>query len=294
MTRRKSSTSARRALASFFSHFYLAITSIIVLVPILWMITASLSKGKLLSSVPLIPKFKNFSLEHYKWLFTYKSDNEAVLSDFTMSFFRTFMVACVTTVTVVFLTSITGYLFSRFKFKGKKTMLLGMMLLQMFPSFMGIIALFLLFRSFGWINKPVYLSFIYMAQAIPTNTFLLRGYLKGIPISIDEAATIDGASPTRIFFSIHIPLMKPMLGFLAVSAFMTPWMDYMLPFNLLDRQHETIALFLLRITDPLQPTYYNPLHFMAGALLIAVPIMIVQISMQKYIIYGMASGAEKG
>ncbi len=294
MASAKTAAQSKKAIQGFLIHLYLLITSVIVLGPILWMIVASFTTGKMLSNVPLLPKKELFSVEHYKWLFTYISESGSNVPDFVACFLRTLSIACVTTVAVVILTAITGYLFSRFQFKGKKNLLLTMMLLQMFPSFMGLIALFLIFRGFGWINRPVYLAFIYTAGAIPTNTFLFRGYLKGIPMSIDEAATIDGATPTQIFFKILFPLMKPMIGFTAVTAFMSPWMDFMLPQNLLDRQHETVAVFLYRITDTLQPLYYNPLHFMAGALILSIPIMAVQISMQKFIIYGMASGAEKG
>lgn len=294
MATTRSYAQSRKIIQGFLLHLYLVITALIVLIPILWMVIASFTKGKMLTNVPLLPDLKLFSVEHYKWLFTYISESGSSIPDFIACFLRTLSVACVTTIAVVILTAITGYLFSRFHFAGKKHLLLTMMLLQMFPSFMGLIALFLIFRGFGWINHPIYLSFIYTAGAIPTNTFLFRGYLKGIPMSIDEAATIDGATPTQIFFKILFPLMKPMIGFTAVSAFMSPWMDFMLPQNLLDRQHETVAVFLYRITDTLQPLYYNPLHFMAGALLLSIPIMIVQMSMQKFIIYGMASGAEKG
>jgi arabinogalactan oligomer/maltooligosaccharide transport system permease protein len=188
----------------------------------------------------------------------------------------------------------TGYVFSRFRFKGKKPILISFLLLQMFPSFMGIIALFMIFRTFGWLNKPLYLVFIYAAGAIPYNTYLIRGYMRSIPMAVDEAATIDGASKTAVFFKIILPLSTPIIGFLAVNAFMAPWMDYMLPFQLLNMQNQTVAIFLYRLTDPLITVYYNPLNFMAGALVLATPITLVQFYMQRYIVYGMAAGADKG
>lgn len=281
-------------LKKVFLYFWLVMTCLIVLVPVLWMIWASFSKGKLLNSVSLMPSFKNFTLDNYRYLFSYKSSSDAVLSDFLTAFMRTFRVAVITTFGVVLITSLTGYVFARFRFAGKKQMLLGMMLVQMFPSFMGMIALFIIFRRFGWLNKPEYLSFIYITGAIPVNTFLIRGYLKNIPRSIDEAAYIDGASQSQVFFKLILPLTKPIIGFVAVTAFMSPWMDYMLPTQLLDMEHQTVAIFLYRLTDVKSTLYYHPLHFMAGALMLAIPIMAVQIYFQKYIIYGMASGADKG
>ncbi|MEJ5188986.1 ABC transporter permease subunit [Treponema sp. J25] len=278
----------------FLQYLWLVFVCLTVLIPILWMISASFTSGKLLSGVPLIPDIKKFSLEHYEYLFTYKSSSAAKYPDFIAAFLRSLSVAILNTISVVFFTTITGYVFSRFKFKGKKPILISFLLLQMFPSFMGMIALFMIFRTFGWLNKPLYLVFIYTAGSIPYNTFLIRGYMRSLPISIDEAALIDGASKTQVFFKIILPLSTPIIGFVAVNAFMAPWMDYMLPNQLLNMQNQTVAIFLYRLTDSFSTLYYNPLNFMAGALVLATPITIVQFYMQRFIVYGMASGAEKG
>jgi len=244
--------------------------------------------------VSLLPKFSEFTLEHYKYLFTYKSQSNALVPDFVAALLRSLSVAVLNTGTVVLVTTMTGYVFSRFRFKGKKPILISFLLLQMFPSFMGIIALFMIYRTFGWLNKPLYLVFIYTAGAIPYNTYLIRGYMRSIPMAIDEAATIDGASKTSVFAKIILPLSTPIIGFIAVNAFMAPWMDYMLPFQLLNMQNQTVAIFLYRLTDPTITIYYNPLNFMAGALVLATPITLVQFYMQRFIVYGMAAGAEKG
>ncbi|WP_304226530.1 sugar ABC transporter permease [Gracilinema caldarium] len=284
----------RNSILRFLHYLWLTLTCLIILVPILWMISASLSKGKLLSGVPLIPDFSKFSLEHYEYLFTYKSQTGAQFSDFVSAFLRSLQIAVANTFAVVLLTTITGFVFSRFKFRGKKSILVSFLLLQMFPSFMGMIALFMIYRTFGWLNKPILLTLIYAAGAIPYNTYLIRGYMRSIPLSIDEAALIDGASKTQVFTKIILPLSTPIIGFIAVNAFMAPWMDYMLPNQLLNMQNQTVAIFLYRLTDPLITLYYNPLNFMAGALVLATPITIVQFYMQRFIVYGMAAGAEKG
>jgi len=217
----------RASLLRFVHYLYLTLTCLIVLIPILWMISASLTKGKLLSGVPLIPDFSKFSLEHYQYLFSYRSQSGAQFSDFVAAFLRSLQIAVANTFAVVLLTTVTGFVFSRFKFRGKKPILVSFLLLQMFPSFMGMIALFMIYRTFGWLNKPILLVFIYAAGAIPYNTYLIRGYMRSIPLSIDEAALIDGASKTQIFTKIVLPLTTPIIGFIAVNAFMAPWMDYM-------------------------------------------------------------------
>ncbi|MCD8574730.1 MAG: ABC transporter permease subunit [Erysipelotrichaceae bacterium] len=156
------------------------------------------------------------------------------------------------------------------------------------------VALFLLFRTFGILNSPNYLALIYIAGSIPYNTFLVRGFMRNIPKSLDEAAAIDGASPLQTLRLILFPLIVPIIGFLAVSAFMGPWLDFILQARFLQPENITVSVWLFRTTDPFNTLFYNPLRFMAGALLIAIPIMVVQFFMQKYLVYGLTSGAEKG
>lgn len=273
---------------------FLLVASTIVLIPVIWMISAAFTKGNLLSSVPLIPDFKHFTLDHYQYIFSYKSNPANLFPDYVGAFVRTLSIAVLTTVGVIFFAVVTGYIFARRRFKGKKQMMLGMMVLQMFPSFMGMLALFLLYRTFGLLRNPNYLAFIYTAGSIPYNMFLVRGFLRNIPMSLDEAAEIDGASPIQVLYKILLPLIVPIIGFIGVNAFMAPWLDFILQNAFLQPEQQTVAMWLFRTTDELAPLYYNPLRFMAGALLIAIPIMIVQISMQKFMVHGLTSGADKG
>lgn len=285
----------KKVLAASAAYLWLIGGATVVLVPILWMIVAAFSKGILLSGVPLIPDPSKFTLEHFEYLFTYMSSSAQTMADFPAAFLRTLSIAVVNTIGVVLFGVITGFVFARLDFKGKKKLLLTMMVLQMFPSFMGMIALFLIFRTFGWLNQPVYLALIYTAGSIPYNTFLVRGFMRNIPRSLDEAAAIDGATNLQILRKILFPLIVPIIGFIAVGAFMAPWLDFMLQNVMLpSKEQMTVAVWLYRTTDPFNTLFYNPLTFMAGALLIAVPIMIVQFYMQKYMVYGLTSGAEKG
>jgi len=284
----------KKILLKIFSMSWLIIGAILILAPVLWMISAAFTPGKLLSGVPLIPDFSEWTLEHYNYIFQYKSNDAQVMSDFVGSFVRTFQIAVITTIGVVFFSIISGFAFARLRFKGKKKILLGMMVVQMFPSFMGMVALFLMYRTFGLLNKPVFLALIYIAGAIPYNTFLVRGFMRNIPKSLDEAAAIDGATPLQTLRLVLFPLIVPIIGFISVTAFMGPWLDYILQSKFLQSENMTVAVWLFRTTDPLNRSFYNPLTFMAGALLIAIPIMLIQFKMQKYMVYGLTSGADKG
>lgn len=276
------------------AYAWLIAASLVVLVPVIWMISAAFTRGNLLTSVPLIPDPSKWSLSNFEFIFSYKSNPAQAIADFPGAFLRTSQIAILNTLGVTFFSVLTGYAFARLRFKGKKAMLLTMMVLQMFPSFMGMVALFLLFRTFGILNSPNYLALIYIAGSIPYNTFLVRGFMRNIPKSLDEAAAIDGASPLQILRIILFPLIVPIIGFLAVSAFMGPWLDFILQARFLQPENITVSVWLFRTTDPFNTLFYNPLRFMAGALLIAIPIMIVQFFMQKYLVYGLTTGAEKG
>jgi arabinogalactan oligomer / maltooligosaccharide transport system permease protein len=285
----------KKVLATSAAYLWLLGGVTVVLVPIAWMVVAAFSKGILLNGVPLIPDPSKFSLEHFEYLFTYMSTSSQTMADYPGAFLRTLSIAVVNTIGVVTFGVITGFVFARLNFIGKKKLLLTMMVLQMFPSFMGMIALFLIFRQFGWLNQPMYLALIYTAGSIPYNTFLVRGFMRNIPKSLDEAAAIDGATNLQILVKILFPLIVPIIGFIAVSAFMAPWLDFMLQNVMLPaRDQMTVAVWLYRTTDPFNTMFYNPLTFMAGALLIAIPVMVVQFFMQKYMVYGLTSGAEKG
>lgn len=276
------------------AYAWLIVASLVVLVPVIWMISAAFTRGNLLTSVPLIPDPSKWSLSNFEFIFSYKSNPAQAIADFPGAFLRTSQIAILNTLGVTFFSVLTGYAFARLRFKGKKAMLITMMVLQMFPSFMGMVALFLLFRTFGILNSPNYLALIYIAGSIPYNTFLVRGFMRNIPKSLDEAAAIDGASPLQTLRLILFPLIVPIIGFLAVSAFMGPWLDFILQARFLQPENITVSVWLFRTTDPFNTLFYNPLRFMAGALLIAIPIMVVQFFMQKYLVYGLTSGAEKG
>lgn len=283
----------KKVILGIFSYAWLLLMCVIVLTPVLWMISASFTNGTQLYQVPIIPKISEWSLNNYRALFTAPVGSPAgTLPDYVRVFLTTLTIATATMVLVVIFSSLVGFSFSRYKFKGKKQVLLSLMALQMFPSFMGMLALFMFFRQFGLLNKPLALTLIYVAGSIPYNTFIVRGFMRNIPKSLDEAAFIDGASNLQTLFKIIIPLAVPIMGFIAVNAFMGPWLDYILP-SVIMPQRETVAVWLFRYMDPLGSSY-NPIRFMTGALVIAVPIMIVQVFMQRYLVYGLTSGAEKG
>ncbi len=240
---------------------------------------------------PIVPNFAKYSMNNYQFLLSYDAEPRF---NFVSAFMRTLGVAVLNTILVVALSSLTGFAFSRYRFKGKKAALLTLLTLQMFPAFMGMIAILGIFDTFQWRDNWVALTMIYVAGAIPYNTFIVRGYMRNVSRSLDEAAAIDGASNAQILFKIIVPLAVPIMGFIAVNAFMSPWLDYILPSIVMNSKPTVGVILYAYIGGSISSLVNNPVVFMAGALLLAVPIMIVQIYMQKYIVFGLTAGGDKG
>jgi arabinogalactan oligomer/maltooligosaccharide transport system permease protein len=186
----------------------------------------------------------------------------------------------------------TAFVFARFSFKGRKAGLLSVMILQMFPGFMSLTALYMIALNFGMLNNLYMLVIIYVAGGIPSNIWLVRGYMLNIPRSMDEAASIDGLTKLQLFYKIILPLSMPIMFFIAVTSFMGPWMDYMLPRYLINlNEKRTLAIGLF---DLINGTNADFSAFCAGAVLVAIPITILYMGFQRFLLEGLMAGANKG
>lgn len=268
------------------SYLILIIMLLVIVYPLLWTIGASFNPGNSLISTSLIPS--NPTLQHFKDLFA----NEGNLL-YVNWFMNSLKVSVSTMVLSLFFVSFTAYAFSRFRFKGRKNGLLLFMLLQMIPQFSALIAIFVLAQMLGLINSHGLLILLYVGGQIPMNTYLMKGYFDSIPISLDESAKVDGASPNLIFWRILMPLSKPMIAVVAMNGFTGPLGDFAISSVVL-RNHEAytlpIGLYNL-VTDPMTASYTK---FAAGALIISVPIAIVFILLQKNFVSGLTAGGTKG
>lgn len=264
-------------------HLELIVMSLIVLVPIVWILMSSLNEGTGLASSTLIPR--KMTIENYIRLFTD--------TFYPVWLWNTFKVAALNTLVSVTANLLTAWIFSRFNFKGKKVGLMGLLLLSMFPTFLSMTALFTLFYTLGLYGNPMGLVIIYSAGSIPYNTWLIKGYMDGISVSLDEAAYIDGSSHFHTFFKIILPLSTPIITYCAVSQFMFPWMDYILPNLLLSGdKNRTLAVGLFSMISGKENSNFT--MFAAGAVLVAVPIAAVFMLFQKYLVQGISAGADKG
>ena len=279
---RRKKFSARDIFATFGVYALLIFMALLVLTPIVWIIGASFNPMSSLLSATAFPE--NPTVLHYVKLIKE--------TQFVYWYANTLKIALINMAISVVLTSMTSYVFSRFRFKGKRAGLLSILILQMFPSFMGMMATYNILWQLNLLDTHFGLILTYAAGQIPYNTWLVKGYLSNIPRSLDEAAKLDGASNLRIFTQIVLPLMKPILIFVALSQFITPWMDFIFPRMILSSpEKKTLAIGLYDMINA--NTNNNFTTFAAGAILVAVPITILYVCLQKYLIQGVTAGANK-
>ncbi|GBG07780.1 hypothetical protein PAT3040_02341 [Paenibacillus agaridevorans] len=265
------------------SYVILIILSCISLFPALWIVMSSLKVGNSLFSDTFIPK--SFTFEHYINLFQNTS--------YPLWFLNTLKVAALSTVLGTFLLLLSSYAISRYRFAGRKTTLTTLLVLQMFPGFMAMIAIYVLLNTVGLLNSHWALVLVYSSGAIITNVFVAKGFFDTIPRSLEDAARIDGASHMRLFFSIMIPLSRPMLTYASLMIFNGSFVDFIFADLVLRTEEQrTLAVGLYRMVSQRNSTEFT--LFAAGAVLVAIPVTMLFMFLQRFLVEGLTAGASKG
>ncbi len=264
-------------------YIILIVTAVFILFPVFWIITGSMNPGSTLYSSQLIPD--SLTLTHYKHLF---ED-----TNYLLWYRNTFKIAfwCMIISTLLIVTA--AYAFSRFRFTGRKQGLMAMLVLQMFPGFMGMIAIYILLLQIDLLDNHWGLILVYSGGSIPFGVWLVKGYFDGLPRSLEEAAKLDGASHVKIFMKIMMPLSKPILVFIAVNNFIGPWMDFIFARLVLrSGDKKTLAVGLFEMIQENGNSEFTV--FAAGAVLVAIPITILFFIFQNQMVEGLKAGANKG
>ncbi|WP_143404791.1 sugar ABC transporter permease [Exiguobacterium sp. KJ 601] len=273
-------------LRIFLSYALLLSVVAIIVYPLLWTIGASFNPGNSLVSTSLIPK--NPTLDHYRELFAGKENLQYV-----NWYMNSLKISVFTMLGTLVSVSFTAYAFSRFRFKGRQRALTLFLLLQMIPQFSALIALFVLAQMLGMMNSHWLLIMLYIGGQIPMNTYLMKGYMDSIPIDLDESAKLDGASNTRIFLQILMPLCRPMLAVVAMNGFTGPLGDFVLSSTILRTQDAyTLPIGLYNLVNDVMGASYTT--FAAGAILISIPVAVIFVMLQKHFVAGLTTGGTKG
>ncbi|PKR77912.1 sugar ABC transporter permease [Halalkalibacillus sediminis] len=267
------------------TYFVIFMVMVVILYPVLWVFGSSLNPGNSLSGSSMFPEDATF--KHYKELF----DPEK--SDYLIWYWNTLKICFLTMIITVAMIAFMAYAFSRYRFVGRKYGLMTFLILQMIPNFAALIAIYVLAVVSGLIDTHIALILIYVGGLLPMNTWLAKGYFETIPKELDESAKMDGAGHFKIFWSIILPLVKPILSVIALFAFITPFTDFILARVILrSESNYTLAVGLYDMVANNFGAEFT--KFAAGAVLIAIPISILFLSLQRYLISGLTSGGTKG
>ncbi|HAP20415.1 MAG TPA: sugar ABC transporter permease [Lachnospiraceae bacterium] len=273
----------KKKFMGIFSVIFLTLISLWVLYPLVYVLSGAFAPGASIANLSVVPFQNGFTLEHFVHLFT--------RTDYPRWFLNTFIIAIGTTVLTVSIAALSAYVFSRFQFKLKKKMLMAMLILQIFPSFVGMVAIYVILLRINALDTLWGLILVYVAGNIPYNTWMVKTYVDTVPKSLDEAARIDGASHWRIFTTIVMPVTKPILVFTAIASFAAPWMDYIFPKMVLrSSEMQTLALGLFTFVSDKKNQFTS---FAAGSLLVAIPFIIFFVAAQDLIISSLAGGSVK-
>ena len=258
--------------------------------PLLYVLSASLNpRGTLTGSNQL---FSAVGFDAYARLLNDPSQ------PFAAWFGNTLLIAGITAVCTVFLGALAAYSFSRMRFTGRRFGLMSIVLVQMFPQLLAVVAIFMvmstisdLFPAIG-LNTQIGLIMVYLGGALGVNTYLMYGFFNTVPSSIDEAAKIDGAGHARIFFTIILRMVAPILAVVALLSFIATTNEFVVASVLLiDPEKQTLAVGLYKLVS--NPNYADWSAFSAGAVMAALPVMALFLFLQKYIVGGLTAGAVK-
>jgi arabinogalactan oligomer / maltooligosaccharide transport system permease protein len=261
------------------------------LFPIIFLVSAALNPAGSLDTSELLPKA--FSLSNFETLF---SD---VARPYGTWYMNSMIIAFVGSSGAVFIGACAAYSFSRMRFQGRRPGLLALLLLQMFPALLTFVALYITFAKVGdvlpfiGLNTVWGLILVYLGGAMGANVWLLKGYFDTVPRELDEAAKVDGASHARIFFTIILRLVMPILVTVFMLSFIGLYGEFLLASIFLrDVDSQTLGVGLYSMT---KGNERNRLfgQFAAGALLASLPVVLMYLAFQKQLVGGLTQGSVK-
>ncbi len=285
------STSMRtkRIAGDVVTYVFLTVVSLLWLVPFFWLLMQSFRAGKGQFIDTFLPKF--YTLDNYKALFT-----EFSVMNFPRMFLNTLFISVCTCVISTFFVLSVSYCTSRLKWRMRKPYMNMAMILNLFPGFMSMVAVYFILKALGMTEGdmiPIALIIVFSAGA-GSNFYVMKGYMDTIPKALDEAAALDGCTRWQIFTKITLPLSKPMIVYQIITSFMGPWVDFVFA-KVIVRTEAKYFTVSIGLWSMLEKEYVDTwfVRFCAGAILVSIPIAILFMITQKFYREAM-NGAVKG
>lgn len=279
---------ARRTTADVITYIFLSIMCVVWLLPFFWVIMQSFRDGKGQFISTFLPT--KYTLNNYKALFTEKS-----VMDFPRMFLNTFFVAACSCLISTFLVLSVSYCTSRLKWKMRRPYMNAAMIINLFPGFMSMVAVYFILKALGMTEgDKIYLSLIIcFSSGAGTGFYVMKGYMDTIPKSLDEAAYLDGATRWQTYTRITLPLCKPMIVYQIITSFMGPWMDFIFAKVITGTKSKywTVSIGLFNM---LEKEYVDTwfVRFCAGAVIVAVPIAVLYLLTQRFYQEAMSGGVK--
>jgi arabinogalactan oligomer / maltooligosaccharide transport system permease protein len=286
---------------TWWRHVVGIVACLVALFPIWFVASAAFNRDQSVSGTSYVPQ--HWTLSNFGTLIHNNikdpSTGSHVYAPFLHWFGNTLIIATVSALFTILISALAAYAFSRFRFRGRRMGMLFLLLIQMFPGLLLVVAIYLIVRSvgsvasFAGLNTYVALSLVYLGGAMGVNTWLMKGFFDTIPKELDESARVDGATPAQIFWGVVLPLALPILAVIGLWSFIGSLNEYVLASAIMQTpNHYTLPVGLQGFISGNYGQYWG--YFAAACLIAAVPAALLFAWLQRYIVSGLAQGAVKG
>ncbi len=290
-----------RGGGNWWRHLIALVAVLFALFPIAYVVSAAFNADQTLGGATLIPR--DVTLENFSQLLSGevagRPGDPPTSIPFARWYANTMLVATGTAVLTVLLGALAAYAFSRFRFKGRRMGLLALLLIQMFPQLLLVVAIYLIVLHtgdvFGFIglNTLTGLMLVYLGGVMGVNVWLMKGFFDTIPAELDESARVDGATPAQVFWGVILPLAAPVLAVIGLFSFIGVINEFVIASVLLQTEDQfTLTRGLFRFIDAQYSEHWGA--FAAGVLLAAPPVVLLFLFLQKFIVSGLTAGSVKG
>ena len=273
---------------------------VVSLFPVVYIVSSAFNASNSLQYAQVIPT--HVTLHHFgALLHNDVIGNTGAKQDmpYPRWFLNSMLVAGMTALATTILGALAAYSFSRFRFKGRRTGMVGLLLIQMFPQYLAVAALYLIVLNIGGVfpqiglNQLAAVIIVYLGGAMGVQTWLIKGFFDTIPTELDESARVDGATPAQIFWGVVLPLAVPVLAVVALISFVFTLNEFVIASAILQTtNHFTLPVGMNQLVTNQYDKTWGP--FTAGALIAAVPVTLLFVFLQRYIVSGLTAGSVTG